>query len=190
MIPQRQLQKRGLNFDAKKRIIQRAHKEKCAIISESTTSSMGKLYKLRCENKDEVLTIIQSPEDPPVLMPSPTVEQVLTHQSGPAICCVLQLLPIVADAAMRIDVNECHAYHNKKLGSSSKQMGTRRFFATQVLEATEVTFVNSKDIRLCLDVLFDQPGSVWQVCEWYAPRSTFNVFGQGINAVNFNVGMS
>ena len=180
MVPKRLFQKRGLTLEAKKRIIQRAQKEKCKIIAESPASpTMGKLYKVECEKDGEVLSVIQSPEDPPMLVPSPKVEKVVTHQSGPAICCVLQLLPIVAAAAMKTDVNECHGYHIKILGRSSKQVGSRRFFATQVLETTGVTFINARDVRVCLDVLFDQPGSVWQVCEWYAPRSISNVFGQG-----------
>ena len=55
-----------------------------------------------------------------------------------------------------------------------------RGFARRVLRTMQVQFVTPKDVRLCLDVLFDQPGAVWEVCTWYAQSTDIDIFNAGI----------
>ena len=50
-------------------------------------------------------------------------------------CCVLQVLPLVAAAALQLDVDVCHNYHQNQLGRSFTTPGTRRIFAKQVLSS-------------------------------------------------------
>ena len=44
----------------------------------------------------------------------------------------------------------------------------------------KVQFVTGSDVRLCLDVLFDESGAVWEVSKHYVDKIDDTIFGKGV----------
>ena len=146
--------------DAKKRsMLRNADADYCKIIMEKETS-VGKTLKVKCETDGKIVTVTQSPTEPALLIRRRIPPEVVVQEGGMATCCVLQLLPLVAAAALRLDVDACLHYHQNQLGRAFTTPGSRRIFAKKVLSSMTVQFVTNSDVRACLDVLFDQPGAV------------------------------
>ena len=106
--------------------------------------------------------------------------QITVQERDKVACCALEVLPLVAAAALNLDVDECRKYHTRYLGRSFTTQSTRRGFAMRVLSSMSIQFVTNSDIRLCLDVLFDEPGAVWGVAKHYADKIDDKIFGEGV----------
>ena len=178
-VNQRKLNSRSLTLAQKTRMTQKASAEICTIVSGPNPTPSGQLYTIRRQADGELIPIVQSPDTPPLLRKRRVVPQVVVHQRGPVPCSVLQLLPLVAAAALKVGVDKCHEYHTKKLGNSFQNDSSRRGFARRVQRTMQVQYVTCKDVRLCLDVMFDQPGAVWEVCHWYADSTDIDTFNEG-----------
>ena len=170
----------------KRSVLRNADADYCRILMHKETSA-GKTFKVECEKDGKVVVINQTPTDPALLITRRVIPKVVVQEGGMATCCVLQLLPLVAAAALRVDVNECHEYHKKQLGRAFTTPGSRRIFARKVLSSMTVKFVTNSDVVACLDVLFDQTGAVWEVAQWYAQRTQEHIFYEGTYVLRYTI---
>ena len=167
------------------RIVRNAKADYCKILKEHSEAydingaPERTIYTVQCESDAQVIVVNQASTGPNLVTKRRVVPQVIVQEGGHTPCCVLELLPLVAAAAFKVDVDGCLQYHRLKLGCSFTSPNTKRGFAQRVLSKMTVQFVTSRDVRLCLDAMFDRPGAVWDVAQWYAERTNEKAFEKG-----------
>ena len=160
-------------------------------LSDTDQTIMAKILSRRSAARDaaeKAVSILELNHCGELMTKEIETDASVVHQHGPVPGCVLQLLPLVAAAALTLDEQACHEYYSSKLGRTNTTPNSRRGFATRVLAQMNVQFVTAKDVLKILDTLFNQSGSVWRICEWYAARSEHNIFKTGMCVHNILAG--